>query len=95
MKKTLTLVASLMCMGLAGCGGGGGGGSTSTATTTSTTGSTPTLLAAQGVYEGTTSNGNAFDLLLLENGTYYTLVGSQTGGQFQVSQLVQGSGTSN
>ena len=88
--KTSGWIAVLLCAGLAGCGGGGGSSSG-----TDVGSVTPASLAAQGIYQGTTSSGKAFDLRLLEDGTYYTLVGNYAGQQFQVTQLVQGSGTQN
>ena len=83
MNKKLLVATTVLCAALAGCGGGGGSGSTPTSST----------LAAQGVYEGTTSSGTDFSLLLLDNGTYYTLGGTRTSSGFLVSDLVEGTGT--
>lgn len=85
-NKTKFLALSL-CTVLAGCGGGGGGGSAANPSVSP--------LAAQGVYQGTTSTGAAFETVVLDDGTYYTLAGSQAGSTFIVSDLLQGQGTSN
>lgn len=68
------------------CGGGGGD--------TTPTASVPT---AEGVYGGqltgnTTST--AFELLVLENGEFWSIYGTQFGNSFGVAGFVQGSGTS-
>ena len=73
---------------LAGCGGGGGGSS-------STSGVTTSSVAAQGVYQGTTSTGQAFELLVLDDGTYYDLNGTNSGNQFMVTDLIQGTSSIN
>jgi hypothetical protein len=73
---------------LAGCGGGGSNSSTSTPSTNVTT-------SAEGVYQGTVSNGTAHNTLVLENGQYYTMYGTSTSGVFYVSGFIQGTGTSN
>ena len=83
MNKKWLVATMALCAALAGCGGGGGSGSTPTSST----------LAAQGVYEGTTSSGTDFSLLLLDDGTYYTLGGTRTSSGFLVSDLVEGTGT--
>lgn len=72
---------------LAGCGGGGGD-STSTPT--------PTIAAAEGVFSGTVtgSTNNAFTMLILENGDFWTLYGQQLPTVFSVAGIVQGTGTS-
>lgn len=72
---------------LSGCGGGGGGDDDTP---------TPNTAArAQGAYEGTLSGATIpnFQLLLLEDGTYYLLAGTGTGSAFVVEGFIQGSGT--
>lgn len=77
-----TFAASALML-LPGCGGGGGGHNANTAT------------HAQGAYEGTLSGAGFpnFQLLLLENGTYYMFAGTGSGSSFSAEGLLQGSGT--
>lgn len=76
------LVACMMA--LAGCGGGG-------SDVAPTIGPT-----AEGVYGGTLtgSASNAFQLLVLENGDFWAMYGTQADGVFGVAGFIQGSGTS-
>lgn len=69
---------------LAGCGGGGGDSSLPDAPS-----------SAEGVYQGTISNGNEHNTLVLENGQYYSMYGRTSGGVFYVYGFLQGTGTSN
>lgn len=75
------------CFILAGCGGGG--------STTPTP--APIVAAAEGVFAGTLtgSRSTAFNLLVLENGDFWTLYGTQSATLFSVAGIVQGTGTSN
>lgn len=77
----------LACSLLVGCGGGGGGSSTPT---------TPGP-SAEGVYGGTMtgSRNTAFETIVLENGDFWSVYGTQTSSIFSVAGFVQGSGTSN
>jgi hypothetical protein len=52
---------------------------------------------AEGVYGGTLTNSasNAFNMLVLENGEYWSMYGMGTAGAFSVAGFVQGTGTSN
>ena len=87
---------------MAGCGGEAGTGTpgadfglgtSSTATTTTTT--VPlTPGEAQGVFEGTASNGLYFNTLVLDNDQYYTIYGTLAGGTFDVTGLLTGTGQS-
>ena len=67
---------------LTACGGGGGS-------------SAPATTSAEGVYGGsmTGSSSPAFQLLVLENGQFWTLYGTQTVSQFSVAGFTQGNGT--
>lgn len=78
----ITFAASALML-LSGCGGGGGGHTANTAT------------HAQGAYEGTLGGAGfpTFQLLLLENGTYYLFAGTGSGSAFSAEGLLQGSGT--
>jgi hypothetical protein len=97
---TTTIFSAL----LAGCGGGGGGGGTNGASPTSaaspTSGASPTTAAivsasAEGVYEGSISNGRSHTTLILENDEFFTLYGSAlSGGGLAVSGFMQGTGKS-
>lgn len=69
---------------LSGCGGGGGKSA-----------ATHTAANAQGAYEGTLGGTGFpnFQLLLLEDGTYYMFAGTGSGSSFSAEGLLQGSGT--
>ena len=91
MKSRTSLIGALgLSALLAGCGGGGGGGTTaaSTATTTAAT------AAAEGVYTGSTSTGSVFDTVVLDDGTYYAIYGTNGASGLTVNGFVQGQGTS-
>lgn len=75
---------TILTLILSGCGGEGG--STPPAPTITTT--------AEGVYSGTVSNGNSFDGIVLEDGSYYVLSGLRSAGALLVSGFIQGNGTS-
>lgn len=54
------------------------------------------LAAAEGYYQGTVSTGQQFQLLMLENDQFYSLIGNtDTQGVFRVTSLVEGKGASN
>jgi hypothetical protein len=53
------------------------------------------LNGAEGVYGGTLSTSEAFDMLVLENGEFWYLYGGNSAGQLFVSGLVHGQGASN
>jgi len=88
--KLLNLSFAVLASALmAACGGGGGD------TTTTTTATGPT---AEGVYGGTLTGdttSSAFELLVLENGEFWSMYGTQIGNTLGVAGFVQGSGTSN
>lgn len=82
-KKYATTTASLLAMLLAGCGGGGNDAAA------------PVVTSAEGVYEGTISNGAVHYTIVLENGQFYTLFGAPlAGGGVAVMGFIQGSGRS-
>lgn len=87
-KTKISVSVFLACVALAGCGGG----SDSPAVTPVVVGP-----SAEGVYGGTITGAQSsgFQLLVLENGDFWTLYGTQTSNQFLVSAIIQGSGTSN
>lgn len=70
---------------------GGGGSSTSTASQATVSPS------AEGAYSGTLtgSSSNAFEMVVLENGDFWALYGSQTPTQFGVAGFIKGTGTYN
>lgn len=83
-KLTLSAVATAASVFLAGCGGGGD--------------DTPTTATAklEGAYEGTTSAGQYFGALVLENNDAWALYGTQSGGTLYVYGLVRATnGTAN
>lgn len=54
------------------------------------------LAAAEGYYQGTVSTGKQFQLLMLENDQFYSLIGNtDTQGVFRVTSLIEGKGVSN
>lgn len=70
-----------LAVALAGCGGGS---------------DSPTVIkSAEGVYVGTLSGStsSAFQLLVLEDGSYWSMYGTSTASNFLVRGFVQGSGT--
>ena len=84
------LMAATALSVLAACGGGGGS-STPTPTVTPLN-----LPAAEGIFTGTIagSPNNAFNLVVLENGDFWTLYGKQVPTGLSVVGIVQGTGTS-
>lgn len=80
MKKTCMVITTSLLFGLSGCGGGGGEIVSST--------------VPEGVYEGLTSDNEYFNLLVLENGLYYSMNGTVSGGVFDVDSLSTGTGSS-
>ena len=88
---SLAFVAALTLSACGGGGGGNGGGNGAPLEAGPT---------AEGVYTGTlTSNGvgnsNAFELVVLEDGSYWALYGQQVANVLEVAGFVQGAGTSN
>lgn len=81
------IVGTIAAAILAGCGGGGSDGSDSPSPNVPS--------SAEGVYQGTISNGNEHNTLILENGQYYSMYGRTSGGDFYVHGFLQGTGTSN
>lgn len=82
-KPIVSTLPILLLAALEGCGGGGGG---------TTVAATTTVGSAQGVYEGTFSNGGTHNTLILENDQFYTLYGSTVVGVFTVNGFLQGNG---
>jgi hypothetical protein len=80
--KVLTLIAVAT---LAACGGGGGDEAPA-----------PAAPTAEGVYGGalTGSTSTSFQLVVLENGDFWTLYGMNTPSTFYVAGFIQGNGTS-
>lgn len=74
----------MLAITLSACGGGGAGNTPPPTITTT----------AEGVYVGTISNGNSFDGIVLEDGSYYVLSGPGSPSGLLVSGFTQGSGTS-
>jgi hypothetical protein len=94
LNLSITVLTSTV---LAACGGGGGGEGTTTAPTTTTTPATAGP-SAEGVYGGTLSGdtkSTAFELLVLENGEFWSMYGTKIGNTFGVAGFIQGTGTSN
>lgn len=90
MRTGKSLLSGFVVAGLlSACGGGGGDGGSSTGT--SGPSATP-----EGAYTGTTlsSSSSALRVLVLEDGQFWSLYGSEIGGTLFVAGLVQGQGTS-
>lgn len=83
--RTVSVVVAISGL-IAACGGGGGSDPAPT-----------TGPSAEGVYGGTLngSASNAFNLLVLENGDYWSLYGAQGASAFNVAGFFQGTGSSN
>lgn len=88
------LFVTLAALSLLGCGGGGGGDTPAATSPTTTIASTT---SPEGVYGGTLtgSTSSNFQLLMLENGEFWTVYGTSTASAFLVNGFVQGSGTTN
>ena len=72
---------------LAACGGGGG---------SSGTAATPApIVAAQGVYLGTVSDGREHQTVVLDNDQFYTMYGHTASTAFVIEGFLQGNGKSN
>jgi hypothetical protein len=87
----MLLGALLASSFLAGCGGGGD--------SSSTTAGAPAPIAnasAEGVYGGTItgSKNTSFETIILENGDFWSIYGTETTSSFNVTGFLQGSGTS-
>ena len=89
MRKVIdrSVASAFACVVVLSACGGGGGDSPPAANGPS----------AEGVYGGTLSgsSSNAFQLLVLENGDFWAMYGTQTSTVFAVAGFIQGSGTSN
>jgi hypothetical protein len=83
-----TLAAAAAAAVLAACGGGGGGDSPAPPAAAGPT--------AEGAWSGTLtgSQSTAFQLLVLEDGSYWSLYGTPVGATFLVRGFIQGQGTS-
>lgn len=78
---------AMSLLSLAACGGGGDDDGAPPATGRS---------AAEGAYVGSITGSpplNAFEMLVLEDGSYWTIYGYQTSSTFYIGGFVQGSGT--
>lgn len=92
LSRTFFCSAAVLFL-LVGCGGGGGGKNDSPRANTAA--------RTQGIYEGAVVGSSSlpyptpsdFQMLLLEDGTYYLLTGTGSGGALEVSGFFQGSGT--
>jgi hypothetical protein len=85
-RGSMVLALTATTAALAACGGGG-----------DDAGTPATGATAEGVYAGTLggSTSNAFQLLVLENGEYWTIYGTETATAFLVAGFVQGNAVSN
>ncbi|MEO8407974.1 MAG: hypothetical protein ABI476_06040 [Oxalobacteraceae bacterium] len=81
--KLIAAGAVLLSTLLAGCGGG------------SSSPAKVTVSDAQGVYEGTVSNGREHRTLILENNQFFTIYGNTGNGGFGIAGFIQGNGKTN
>lgn len=86
-RQILTALNLCILTAFAGCGGGGGSSETT---------QPPAGPSAEGAYSGSATGGTstAFQLVVLENGDYWSLYGRNSGSVFLVSGFLQGQGTS-
>lgn len=91
-KNRIFTASFLTCAVLAGCGGG-----SDSPATPAVTAPTPVATTAEGVYVGdlTGSSSKEFELLVLENGEFWSIYGTSTASAFGVAGFIQGSGNSN
>jgi hypothetical protein len=82
-KVTVAIVALIVTIG---CGVSKNGGTVAQPATPG---------QAQGVYSGTTANGNTFQTIILPNDRYYAIYGTTTVNAFQISGMMTGQGISN
>jgi hypothetical protein len=93
-KHIGTLTALGLALALTACGGnGGGGGGTGGSGGGSTGGGAGNIAIAEGAWSGTNSLGNAFDMLVLEDGSLYSLYGSVTASGFSAAGFNVGAGS--
>ena len=78
---------SFVIAALSGCGGGGG--SSSAAPTP-----TPPVAKAQGLFEGVTASGTSLEEIVLEDGSFWGIYGTQSGSGLLVSGFETGQVTS-
>jgi len=85
-RRAAGAIALAAALALAGCGGGGGGGGDGGFRTDDP--------AAEGAYSGTLTGtpATAFDLIVLEDGTYWAMYGQRAAGALLVTGFVQGTG---
>jgi hypothetical protein len=95
-NKLVACVTTTMSLSalLAACGGGGGGGDGAVTSNTAPPTAAPVSASAEGVYEGSISNGRSHTTLILENDQFFTLYGSALSSGLAVSGFIQGTGKS-
>lgn len=96
-RNLLSAAMSLVLLAACGGGGGDGGGGNTGGSSPPTQTPTQTSGTAEGVYGGTLngSSSSDFEVLVLENGEYWSLYGQNMGSIFYVHGFIQGNGTSN
>ena len=98
-KNCIFAMSFVACFILTGCGGGSDSPAASVVPTTPPASFIPTAPAtttAEGVYAGdlTGSSSKDFELLVLENGEFWSIYGTSTSSTFGIAGFVQGSGNS-
>lgn len=76
------------------CGGGGGGGSGDSPAPAPTPTAPIPAPKAEGVYKGTTSEGESFQALILDNDEFWSLYGTESADTTLVTGFIQGQGLS-
>lgn len=91
-KHIATLTTLGLSLLLAACGGNSGGGAGIDA---GSTGGPANVALAEGAWTGTNSVGNSFDMLVLEDGTLYSMQGTITSGNLLAAGFDIGTATVN
>lgn len=96
-KHIGTLTALGLALALTACGGngggGGGGGGTGGNGGGGTGGGTGNIAIAEGAWSGTNSLGNNFNMLILEDGSLYSMYGTVTPSGFSAAGFNVGTGS--
>lgn len=82
-SRLLSLLSLSVALVLTACSSGGasGGGTTAPPVTQS---------SPQGVYSGTTSNGETFETIILPDNKFYALYGTTSGNTFSILGMIVG-----
>lgn len=86
--RNIQVALTVVVLGLlAGCGGGGGGGAAPAPVVQPS--------SAEGVYQGTTSNGWSFDAIVLDDSSVWAIYGNSVNSGLAVTGVFTGAGSAN